>query len=189
MSSGIGWRTAGPDDAAAVAELGRRTFTDTFGHLYSPDNLAAFLVNHNEANWRAELSDPRFVVRLGEADGEAVAYAKLGPPSLPFEVKGPTIELRQFYVVKAWHGTGAAAELMAWVLDEARARGAAEIYLSVFVDNPRARRFYERYGFEAVGRYDFMVGTHADEDIIMRLFLPGDPAGEGDHPKGGGGVR
>jgi GNAT superfamily N-acetyltransferase len=167
----LAWRAAGPEDAAAVAGLGRRSFTETFGHLYSADNLTAFLANHSEANWRDELSDPRFAVRLGEAGGEAVAYAKLGPPSLPFEVKGPTIELRQFYVLKPWQGAGVAAELMAWVLDEARARGAEEIYLSVFVDNGRARRFYERYGFDYVGRYAFMVGTHADDDLIMRLRL------------------
>jgi ribosomal protein S18 acetylase RimI-like enzyme len=60
---------------------------------------------------------------------------------------------------------------MEWVLAEARRRGAAEMYLSVFTDNPRARRFYERYGFDYVGRYAFMVGTHADEDLIMRLKL------------------
>jgi diamine N-acetyltransferase len=167
----IDWRSAGPDDAAIVAALGRETFVETFAHLYSADNLAAFLVNHSEANWLAELSDPRFAVRLGEADGRAVAYAKLGPPALPFEPAANAIELRQFYVLSPWHGTGAARELMAWVLDEARARGAGEINLSVFVDNPRARRFYERYGFEHVGRYDFMVGTHADEDLIMRLRL------------------
>ena len=169
--SGLSWRIAGPDDAAEVAAIGRLSFTETFGHLYTPENLAAFLTNHDEAHWRRELSDPGFLVRLGEADGRAAAYAKLGPPSLPFEVKGPTIELRQFYVLKPWHGSGAAQELMAWVLDEARRRGAEEIYLSVFIDNQRARRFYERYGFEPVGRYDFMVGTHADEDLIMRLRL------------------
>ena len=168
---GVTWRAAGPDDAARIGELGRRTFVETFGHLYSAENLAAFLENHSEANWRGELEDPRFAVRLGEAGGEAVAYAKLGPPSLPFEVKGPTIELRQFYVLKPWQGAGTAGEMMAWVLDEARARGAEEIYLSVFVDNARARRFYERYGFEQVGRYAFMVGTHADDDLIMRLRL------------------
>ena len=167
----IAWRMAGPADAAAVGALGRRSFTETFGHLYSPENLAAFLVNHDEANWRGELSDPRFAVRLGEAGGEAVAYAKLGPPSLPFEVTGPTIELRQFYVLGPWQGAGVAAELMDWVLATARARRARELFLSVFTDNHRARRFYARHGFEAVGTYAFMVGTQADEDIVMRLAL------------------
>lgn len=169
--SAVAFRNAAPDDAALVAALGRQTFVETFGHLYTAENLAAFLVNHSEENWRAELSDPRFAVRVGEAEGGAVAYAKLGPPSLPFEVTGPTIELRQFYVLKPWQGAGVAAELMDWALGEAGARGAEEMYLSVFVENPRARRFYERYGFESVGKYHFMVGTHADDDIIMRLRL------------------
>ena len=74
-------------------------------------------------------------------------------------------------MLKPWHGAGLAVEMMDWVLAEARRRGAEAIYLSVFTDNVRAQRFYARYGFEAVGRYDFMVGTHADEDIIMRLKL------------------
>jgi ribosomal protein S18 acetylase RimI-like enzyme len=60
---------------------------------------------------------------------------------------------------------------MDWALEEAHRRGAEELYLTVFVDNHRARRFYDRYGFEAVGRYDFMVGNHADEDVIMRKAL------------------
>jgi GNAT superfamily N-acetyltransferase len=168
------YRDAGPDDAEALAELGRASFAETFGHLYSPDNLAAFLRTHSAESWRAELADPAFVVRLAEEDGKAVAYAKLGPPSLPFEVTGPTVELRQFYVLAPWHGSGLARTMMAWVIDEARARGAEQLYLSVFTDNHRARRFYERYGFEAVGTYHFMVGTHADDDIIMRLDLDGE---------------
>ena len=40
---------------------------------------------------------------------------------------------------------------MDWALDEARRRGVDELYLTVYIDNHRARRFYERYGFEAVG--------------------------------------
>ena len=167
----IALRTAGAGDSAALAKLGRDTFTETFGHLYSAENLAVFLANHSEEKWRGELADPAYAVRLAEQDGRAVAYAKLGPPTLPFEVKGPCIELRQIYVLKAWHGIGVAADLMAWILGEARARGAEELYLSVFVDNHRARRFYERYGFEYVGTYHFMVGTHADDDLIMRLKL------------------
>ena len=167
----IVFRDPAPEDAKALADLGARSFTETFGHLYTPENLDLFLANHSEERWRSELSGPRFAIRIGEADGEAVAYAKLGPPSLPFEPQGKPVELRQFYILKPWHGTGAARELMQWVFEEARRRGADELYLSVFVDNHRARRFYERYGFVAVGRYDFMVGTHADEDIVMRTAL------------------
>jgi GNAT superfamily N-acetyltransferase len=167
----IRFRDAAPDDSATLAELGARTFTETFGHLYSPENLAAFRVNHSIDNWRRELGDTAFAVRIGEADGQAVAYAKLGPPSLPFEPRGNPIELRQLYLLKPWQGKGAAAEMMDWVLAEARRRGADELYLSVFTDNHRARRFYARYGFEEIGPYAFMVGTHADEDIVMRLGL------------------
>ena len=167
----VGWRDARPGDAAALATLGRDSFTETFGHLYSPENLAIFLTGHSEETWRGELADPRFAVRVGEAEGRAVAYAKLGPPALPLKAEGPGIELRQFYVLKPWHGAGLAAELMDWVRAEARARGASEIRLSVFTDNARARRFYERFGFDYVGRYRFMVGSHADEDLIMRLRL------------------
>ena len=110
-------------------------------------------------------------MRLGFVDGVNAAYAKLGPPKLPFEAKGPTIELKQFYVLKPWHGAGLAAQMMAWVLAEAKRRGASAIHLSVFTENVRAQRFYARYGFVEVGRYAFMVGSHADEDIIMRLAL------------------
>jgi diamine N-acetyltransferase len=169
----VTYRNARAGDAATLAELGRATFSETFGHLYTPENLAAFLKSHTEDGWRAELSDPAFAVRLAEEDGRAAAYAKLAPPSLPFETERRAIELRQFYVLAPWHGRGVAAELMRWALAEARRRGAEELYLSVFVDNHRARCFYARYGFEQVGTYDFMVGTHADLDLVMRLALEG----------------
>jgi GNAT superfamily N-acetyltransferase len=167
----VHFRDAGPADAAALAELGRRTFTETFGHLYAPENLAAFLETHNEADWAAQLADPAFAVRVAEVGTGLAAYAKLGPPSLPFEPRGASVELRQFYVLKPWHGGGVAAQLMDWAIAEARRRGAEDLYLSVFVDNHRARRFYARYGFEFVGLYAFMVGDHADEDHVMRLSL------------------
>ena len=165
------YRDAVPADAPTLAQLGRTTFTETFGHLYSPENLAAFLESHDEGRWRAQLLDAAFLVRLAEVDGRAVAYAKLGPPSLPIEVARPAIELRQFYVLKPWQGAGISRALLDWAIGEARGRGAEQLYLSVFVDNHRARRFYARYGFETVGRFHFMVGSHADDELILRLEL------------------
>ena len=167
----IDYRDGGAGDAALMSRIGKQTFVETFGHLYTPENLAAFLANHSEENWLGELTSPAFAVRIAEEEGEAAGFAKVGPPSLPFEVTGPTAELRQLYVLKPWHGAGIAHALMDWAIEEARRRGAEQMFLSVFVDNHRARRFYDRYGFEAVGTYDFMVGTHADLDIIMRKVL------------------
>ena len=167
--NGIGYRDAEPADAAALARLFVQSFTETFGQLYKPEDLAAFLSEKDEAGWAEELRDPGLSVRLVEVEGEAVAFAKVGPVSLPVEPKRPAVELRQFYVLKPWQGKGIAEELMRWVLDTAQAKGAEELYLSVYVDNHRARRFYERYGFEFFGPYSFMVGNQADEDHIMRL--------------------
>ena len=167
----IAYRDGTVADSALMSRLGARTFTETFGHLYSPENLQAFLANHAPEKWRGELGDPAFAVRIAEADGEPAGYAKLGPPSLPFEATGPAAELRQLYVLKPWQGEGIAHALMDWAIATARGRGAGQMFLSVFIDNHRARRFYARYGFEQVGTYDFMVGTHADLDLIMCLTL------------------
>lgn len=158
-------------DADTLADIGRRSFAETFGDLYAPDDLAAFLENHTRAGWEAELADPGYAVVIAEVNGVASGYAKLAPPKLPIAVREPAIELRQFYVLSGWQGSGLAGQMMDWVIATARERHARDIHLSVFVDNARARRFYERYGFERVGTYAFMVGNHRDEDDIMRLTL------------------
>jgi hypothetical protein len=102
----ISYRPGTPDDAPLMAKLGAQTFVETFGHLYRPENTAAFLLNHEPDRWREELGDPAFSVRIAQEEGEPVGYAKLGPPSLPFEATGPAAELRQLYVLKPWQGAG-----------------------------------------------------------------------------------
>jgi len=167
----IAYRDATIADAPAIDALFQRSFIDTFGHLYDPRDLAAFLARFTQAAWRGELADPDYAFRLAEAEGTPAGFAKISSVTLPVEPAAPAVELRQLYVLGPWQGAGIAPELIGWALAEGRRRGAEELYLSVFVDNHRARRFYARYGFEAVGRYDFMVGSQADEDIIMRLKL------------------
>lgn len=167
----ISYRCGEPADAAALDHVFRTSFCDTFAHLYRPEDLNAFLSSFGVIDWETDLGDPRFAFRIAEADGEPVGYVKLGPHKLPVGSEGPALTLDQLYILKEHHGVGIAHALMDWTLDEARARGAQELYLTVFPENHRACRFYDRYGFVAVGRYDFMVGNHADEDLIMRKLL------------------
>ena len=60
---------------------------------------------------------------------------------------------------------------MQWVIDEAGRRGGniSTSRCSSTITGPA--EFYERWGFVAEGRYAFMVGSHADEDVVMRRPL------------------
>lgn len=159
-------------DAAAIGDFFKTNFTATFGHLYSRRNLDTFLARFTPDFWAEELADPRFAFRVAELDGEIVGTCKVGPMDLPVEECGEGArELHQIYLAPAAKGTGLADEFMDWTYAKARELGGDMLYLSVFVDNHRARRFYDRHGFVEVGPYEFMVGDHVDDDIIMRRPL------------------
>lgn len=160
-----------PGDAEALDQLYDTVFCETFAHLYRPEDLAEFLGSYGIEDWRAELADPTYAFRIAEVDAEVAGYAKLTPMKHKVDSQAPALFLDQLYVFKKHHGAGIAQALMDWTLEEARRRSAEDLYLGVFTENHRALRFYDRYGFEAVGRYHFMVGSHADEDILMRRPL------------------
>jgi len=177
----ISYRDATPADGALLGGLARATFLETFGHLYTLEDLTAFLAQGSDAAYAAELQAPDVEVRFAFASGIPIGFAKLSAVKLPAPAQALALELRQLYVFKPWQGQGQgqgqgiAKTLMHWALTRARARAAPELWLSVFTDNHRARRFYARYGFAEIGPYAFMIGTKADEDILCRLDLEGQP--------------
>ncbi len=170
----IEYRAPTRADADALCAMARCSFADTFGTLYHPSDLAAFLDERfGPSGLGAQIEAPRFTIRIARADDRIIGFAKLGPIGLPPPaVAHGAIELHQLYVLREWHGRGVAAALMEWVLATARARGKSIISLGVYVDNLRAQRFYARYGFTEIGRYLFPVGQHLDEEKILQLALP-----------------
>ncbi|MEQ7873776.1 GNAT family N-acetyltransferase [Sphingomonas sp. ASV193] len=166
----VAYRDGRAGDGAALSKLFCESFAATFGHLYADEDIAAFLCQKAPEAFEAQLADPAFAFRLAE-EGRLVGYAKLGPNELPFDAPDGTYELHQLYLAEAAKGAGIADTLMAWAKDEARRRGFGHLALSVYIDNHRARRFYDRRGFVEVGAYKFMVGNHEDDDRIMLAAL------------------
>ncbi|MES2001024.1 MAG: GNAT family N-acetyltransferase [Pseudomonadota bacterium] len=164
-------RDAGAEDLPVIDRLFRTSFGGTFGHLYSAENLTAFFAGFTPEAWQREHDDPRFALRLAELAGRPVGFAKIGPMALPADHGPDALQLYQLYLLDEAKGQGIAGELIEWALTQARARGADELFLSVFIDNQRARRFYQRHGFVDVGPYHFMVGDQADEDVVMKVAL------------------
>jgi ribosomal protein S18 acetylase RimI-like enzyme len=163
-------RRAGPQDAAVLSELGARTFSDTFAHLYDPDDLRAFLAEaYGLGRTRADLADPAKAQWLVEDAGEAIGYALAGPCALPHpDVTDRSGELKRFYFVKARQGAGLGRRLFAEVMAWLQAAGPRDIWIGVWSENYGAQRFYEREGFEKVGEYGFPVGRTVDREFILR---------------------
>lgn len=166
------YRDALPADGPALARMARRSFTETFGTLYRQQDLAAFLdAAFGATGLPSQIDDPAFAIRLALAGDAIAGFCKVGPVAFPGDWPPDAIELHQLYVLGPWQGEGVAPVLMDWALGTCRARRAREVILSVYIDNHRARRFYERYGFAEIGKYTFMVGDHQDDDRLMRLEL------------------
>ena len=165
------YRDGRPGDGAALSKLFCESFAATFGHLYAAEDIAAFLCDKQPEQFESQLANPEFAFRVAERGGALAGYIKCGPNELPLDQPEGAWELHQLYVAEAAKGQGVADCLIEWALAEARRRGFSALVLSVFVDNHRARRFYDKRRFIEVGRWDFMVGNHADDDRILRLEL------------------
>jgi len=163
-------RRAGAADAPALADIGARTFTETFAHLYPPGDLARFLADaYSLARTRADLDDPGKAAWLAERDGEAVGFALAGPCALPHpEVTPGCGELKRLYLIKAAQGGGLGARLFAETLDWLQRAGPRTVWIGVWSENHGAQRFYARHGFEKVGEYGFEVGDTVDNEFILR---------------------
>src|ERR671913_1701574 len=88
--SAVTIRRATPADAALLAELGARTFAETFDADNRPEDMAAYLASaFSVEQTKRELSDPRSTWLVAEIDGEAAGYAKLHAGEAPECVRGP----------------------------------------------------------------------------------------------------
>lgn len=162
-------RLATAEDADALAALAERTFRETFGHL----NRAGDMDLHCRETYgagiqAAEIRDPDRVTLLCHEGERLVGYAQLRRSDAPTCViaRRPA-EIQRLYVEAGWHGKGAAADLMAALVEHAAAGGADVLWLGVWERNPRAIAFYRKSGFEIVGEHTFLLGSDPQRDLVL----------------------
>jgi len=166
-------RRATPADADALSALGQLTFSQTFAHLYPPDDLAGYLADaHGTPRYAAWLADPAYRFWVTEVGGELIGYAMAGPCHLTHpEVTDGCGELWRYYIRREHQGQGLGAPLLAAALDWLEAPG-RRVWLGVWSENHGAQRLYARHGFAKVGEYEFVVGGTRDREFIYRREPP-----------------
>lgn len=178
--SGTVIRRALSSDAPALAALGAATFIESFGQLYVPRDLQAFLdESHTIEAYARALANPEYalwIAERGSPDGtlRAIGYAQAGPCGLPHEdVKPGDGELKRLYLLRSEQNGGVGAALLEQSLAWLERDGPRTLWISVWSENHGAQRFYGRQGFEFAGEYEFIVGEQRDREFIYRRTAAG----------------
>jgi diamine N-acetyltransferase len=162
-------RHADSSDANLLAELGARTFEDTFAADNTREDMAAYLASaFTPEQLTVELAHPASIFLIAEVDGVAAGYAKLHAGEAATGVADDkSIELVRLYVSREWLGRGVGEALMRACLNYADSAEHKSIWLGVWERNERALRFYRKWDFQAVGERGFQLGSDLQRDIVM----------------------
>ena len=124
--------------------------------------------SYGKAIQLGEIADPDMLTLVAEEAGELIGFAQMrwgtAPACVPGNLPG---EIQRLYVKSSWHGKGVAQELMAACIVAMADRNTDTIWLGVWEHNPRAIRFYGKFGFVEVGEHVFPVGADPQRDILL----------------------
>jgi ribosomal-protein-alanine N-acetyltransferase len=110
---------------------------------------------------------------VAEDDGQIVGYAGLLAPAPGGSPPGPggQADVMTMAVAPSRWGQGIGSALLEALLAEAAARGCAEVFLEVRVDNPRAQSLYRRHGFAEAGLRRGYYQPSGTDALVMRRPL------------------
>jgi GNAT superfamily N-acetyltransferase len=129
-------------DVPTIAQFEREIAEISF-----PDDPVTDLAFY-ERKLRQAIDDRKSEPMVGVAGGRIVAWAWIGTRE-NFVTHERYGELRSFYVVKDFRGTGYAIKLMRACLDYCATRGLARLSGRTHAANEAMQSVYEMYGFEA----------------------------------------
>jgi ribosomal protein S18 acetylase RimI-like enzyme len=163
------------DDAATIAALGARLFTETYGPSHPEPELSRYLARTFSVDlMRDAIASEHAVMLLAEdADGAPIGYSFMHDSPTPPAgvVGGRAVEIVRFYVDGTVQGRGIGAALMTRSLDDARSRGADVVWLQTWKEATWAVGFYVRMGFTIVGSAPFYFGERVADDHVLQISI------------------
>ena len=166
-------RRANRDDAGLLAELGARTFYETFAADNTSEDMSVYLAaSFGLEHQKSELMDPSSTFLIATVGDIEAGYAKLRGGEAPEGIEGmKPVELVRLYVSREWLGRGVGEALMRACIDDARRTGHETIWLGVWERNGRAQAFYRKWNFREVGEHIFQLGSDLQRDILMERSI------------------
>ena len=158
-------RRATPEDARAIAAVKVVTWQATYVGVMPQPILDAMDIGEHERMWEQWLSGASNAVFVGEQDGTVVGFVNVGPSEHAGRCRGAIRDLCPPGRLGYRRGMALMGRGVAWLGERW-----PEAVLWVAEENPRARRFYELYGWvaETTRVVDVLPGATVSE-VLYRL--------------------
>lgn len=169
----INIRKAKPSDAAIISLIGRLTFRETFGALFSEheDDLCEYLDRtFSVAKIASSIAKPENHYWLSTLNELPVGYAKQKFPS-PHSLitAAPIAQLQKIYVLSEFLQLHIGHALLDATMRQATAAKVNVMWLTVLKTNERAIRFYHRHGWESAGHQSFTIGSQDFAFLVLKI--------------------
>lgn len=144
----------------------------------TPDDLDAIMALESSLFGSDAWSPKTMQAELGDKHGY---YLVAFPPHNPSRIEGyaglraplrePQADIQTIAVAVGARRQGLGRVFMLRLIDEARQRGAAEVFLEVRSDNPGAQALYESLGFEILAVRPNYYQPDGVDAVVMRLSI------------------
>lgn len=158
--------------AAAIATIGKKSFRKTFKNTFNRrEELNEYLeYTYDPVKLAKSLRKEGNVYFIALINDEPVGFVKVKLSSLNEHIETVSqMELQKIYVLPAFHGLGVGTALLNEVKKLAYDHHVDYLWLDVVITNEKGIQFYERNGFDRMGRYFFTIGTQRFEYHVMGL--------------------
>jgi len=182
----ITFRRSKPEEYKAVAEISRKTFYESWRHMYSEEDMQIYMAEvFSEEQIKKDLETSANIFLLVETDEKIIGYTKLCTDSIALgndladwmltlqkEFTGSkAMEMERLYVLKEYHNKKAGKKLMDESIRIAKEQKFNWLWLGVSPENLKAMKFYKSYGFVQFGTKPYRIGNTLDYDCMMKLQI------------------
>jgi len=157
-------------DIDVLALLGRVTWAESHGHyIEDKNNLLKYLdENFSVSKTKQNIKNSKNIFYIMYVDDLPVGYTKLVVNAINESVASQNnCRLERIFILDDFIPLKIGHQLLTFVEERAKELRLDTMWLSVYIKNKRAIRFYERNEFKNVGELNFLVSGKKYENIIF----------------------
>lgn len=162
-----------PADAALLANIGGTTLLQSHGHSAPAEVMQAYAkANFNTETCLAELMDGDNIFHAVFHKGQPAGYSKIvfgcAHPAVALQ---SVTKMERLYLLKEFYGLNLGHRLLQQAVELSAAQGERGLWLTVWKENGRAIRFYQKEGFEIAGESEFVLTPMYSNPTWVMLLL------------------